>query len=58
MYLLRRGIDNLVSFIVTGSASVSWLSMMDGEVFLAGLCFEKRNLLAELPGDLLEDRRN
>ena len=28
----------------------------DTETFLAGLRFEKRNLLAELPSDLLEDR--
>jgi len=30
----------------------------DIETFLAGLRFEKRNLLAELPSDLLEDRLN
>jgi hypothetical protein len=30
----------------------------DIEAFLAGLGFEKRNLLAELPGDLLEVKRN
>jgi hypothetical protein len=28
----------------------------DVDTFLAGLRFEKRNLLAELPSDLLEDR--
>jgi len=32
------------------------LPINDVETFLAGLRFEKRNLLAELPSDLLEDR--
>jgi hypothetical protein len=30
----------------------------DVEAFLAGLRFEKRNLLAKLPSDLFEDRLN
>jgi hypothetical protein len=30
----------------------------DIDVFVVGLRFEKRSLLAELPSDLLEDRLN